>query len=168
MSLISRSPIASTSRVLLRSPAAPSRQAIRFASFTSSSGSSSSSASGSPFARSPRLTAAAVALLGTSAYIATRTSAEPLQASTAALLDPNDPLSALAPQSLHAATAHLQLVGLADLVRQYVVYLGSSQPKLVESGPWMLKQLEWARDNVPVLGSAVWGFFTIVSCSAVP
>lgn len=108
------------------------------------------------------MTAAAVALLGTTAYIATRSSAEPVQASTAAVLDPNDPLSALSPQMLHQATAHLQLVGLADLVRQYVVYLGSSQAALVEAGPWMLQKLEWARDNVPVLGTAVWGFFAIV------
>jgi proline dehydrogenase len=111
-----------------------------------------------------------VALLGTSAYIATRPSAEPVEASTAALLDPNDPLSALTPQALHQATAHLQLVGLGDLLRQYVVYLGSSQAALVESGPWVLKKVEWARDNVPVLGSAVWGFFSIVSspCSLLP
>lgn len=116
------------------------------------------------FKQSPRLTTAAVALLATGALFAATSSSEPLEASTASLdvVDPNDPLSALSPSVLHAATSHLQSVGVSDLIRQYVVYLGSSQAALVEAGPWMLKKLEWARANVPLLGSAIWGFFSIV------
>lgn len=54
---------------------------------------------------------------------------------------------------------------MGKLFKQYVVFLGSSQQALVEAGPWMLKKLEWTRENVPVLGSAVWALFTIVSAS---
>lgn len=108
---------------------------------------------------------AAAALLGTTVYVAVTRDSEPLQASTAATLqlDPNDPLSALYPHILHAATSHLEELPLSDLIKSYIVYLGSSQSAVVEAGPWMLHKLEWARDNVPLVGTAVWSLFALVS-----
>lgn len=75
----------------------------------------------------------------------------------------SDVLSALRPEVLTDAHAHLEKADVTDLVKQYVVYLLSEQSYLVERGPWMLKQLEWTRDNVPVLGSLVWSAFSFVS-----
>jgi len=72
-----------------------------------------------------------------------------------------DPLAALNPRTLATATGHLQQAALIDLVRQYVVYLASGSPALVSSGPWMLKQLDWARQNVPVLGELIWSIFAV-------
>ena len=90
-------------------------------------------------------------------------SPEPLHASTAPLANVDDPLYALSPAVLCGSTSHLAQASLGKLVKQYVVFLGSSQQALVEAGPWLLKKLEWTRENVPVLGSAVWALFTIVS-----
>lgn len=118
-----------------------------------------------PFKSYPRMTMAAAALLGGAAYIAATRDAEPLQASTAATLDldPNDPLSALYPHILHASTSHLDDLPLGTLIKTYIVYLGSSQSALVEAGPWMLQKLEWARDNVPIVGNTLWSAFAVVS-----
>ncbi|KAK4052435.1 proline dehydrogenase [Microbotryomycetes sp. JL201] len=74
--------------------------------------------------------------------------------------DPSDPLSALSPHVLHNSTNHLTEASLSSLVRQYLVYLGSGLPGVVEAGPWILNKLEWTRDNVPIIGPVVWSFFS--------
>ncbi|GAA6006171.1 hypothetical protein JCM11491_002059 [Sporobolomyces phaffii] len=70
-----------------------------------------------------------------------------------------DPLSALDPSALSRTTAHLTGQSLGDLCRQWVVFAISEQSALVQAGPWMLGKIEWTRDNVPLLGSAVWAVF---------
>lgn len=135
----------------------------------SSSSAASGGASGSgPFRSSSKMAMTAAALLGTATYVVATGDAEPLQASTAATLDldPNDPLSALYPHILHASTSHLDDLSLATLIKTYIVYLGSSQSALVEAGPWMLHKLEWARDNVPIVGTVAWSIFATVSTSS--
>ncbi|BGP34066.1 proline dehydrogenase [Rhodotorula toruloides] len=74
-------------------------------------------------------------------------------------LNPNDPLSALDPSVLARTTAHLTAANLSDLARQWVVYAISEQSMLVETGPWMLGKLQWANDNIPLLGPAAWAVF---------
>ncbi|KAI5479221.1 proline dehydrogenase [Pseudohyphozyma bogoriensis] len=110
-----------------------------------------------------RLIAAGLAVAGGATLLASRTS-QPLQAQSppSPALDLDDPLSRLSPQLLATATSHLTALSLSDLVRQYVVYFGSSQGYLVEAGPWILDKLQWAKENVPLLGSAVWGTFAVV------
>ncbi|SGY62267.1 BQ5605_C007g04671 [Microbotryum silenes-dioicae] len=71
----------------------------------------------------------------------------------------SDPLSLLSPAELHASTSHLDEVSLKQLLRQYVVYLGFEQAALVQAGPWILKQLEALRDNVPLVGPMMWSIF---------
>ncbi|GAA5944616.1 proline dehydrogenase [Sporobolomyces koalae] len=72
----------------------------------------------------------------------------------------NDPLSALNPDRLTRTTAHLTTQAVSELVRQWVVFAVSEQSALVEAGPWILGKIEWTRDNVPLLGSAVWAVFS--------
>ncbi|KAM0756188.1 FAD-linked oxidoreductase [Meredithblackwellia eburnea MCA 4105] len=79
----------------------------------------------------------------------------------ASLRDGDDPLDLLNPHVLSTATTHLHELPLSDLVRQYVVYLASSQPALVDAGPSILHGLEWTRDHVPVLGTLVWKVFAL-------
>ncbi|GAA5912722.1 hypothetical protein JCM6882_005771 [Rhodosporidiobolus microsporus] len=74
-------------------------------------------------------------------------------------VNPNDPLSALEPSLLGRTTAHLTNVALPDLLRQWVVYAVSGQALLVESSPFIVGKLQWFKDNVPVLGDAVWAVF---------
>ncbi|KAK4699771.1 proline dehydrogenase, partial [Phenoliferia sp. Uapishka_3] len=109
-----------------------------------------------------RLVAGALILAAGSALAVSQSNSD---SSTSTLpppaVDSSDPLSALTPHILMSATSHLGKLSVADLCRQYIVYLASSQSSLVSSGPWILKQLEWTRDNVPVVGSVVWGIFTI-------
>lgn len=83
-------------------------------------------------------------------------------------LNPNDPLSALDPSVLGRTTAHLTAASLSDLVRQWVVYAVSEQSMLVEMGPWVLGKLQWANDNVPLLGPAVWAVFAFVRARLCP
>lgn len=83
-------------------------------------------------------------------------------------LNPNDPLSALDPSVLGRTTAHLTAATLSDLVRQWVVYAVSEQSMLVEMGPWVLDKLQWANDNVPILGPAVWAVFAFVRARLCP
>ncbi|GAA5849323.1 hypothetical protein JCM5353_006738, partial [Sporobolomyces roseus] len=71
----------------------------------------------------------------------------------------NDPLSSLDPSSLQRTTAHLTGQRISDLVRQWVVFAVSEQSTLVSAGPWIMGKIEWTRDNVPILGSAVWAVF---------
>ncbi|GAA6055123.1 hypothetical protein JCM3770_007452 [Rhodotorula araucariae] len=106
--------------------------------------------------RTLALAVGAAALAGT-AYLASGSSDDaPL---LPANLNPNDPLSALDPAVLARTTAHLTAASLPDLVRQWVVYAVSEQSLLVSMGPWMVAKLQWANDNVPVLGPAVWAVF---------
>ncbi|BGP42199.1 proline dehydrogenase [Rhodotorula kratochvilovae] len=103
------------------------------------------------------LVAAGAAALAGTAYLASGSSDDaPL---LPANLNPNDPLSALDPSILARTTAHLTAAALPDLVRQWVVYAVSEQSLLVSMGPWMVAKLQWANDNVPVLGPAVWAVF---------
>ncbi|GAA5969405.1 hypothetical protein JCM11641_008106 [Rhodosporidiobolus odoratus] len=103
--------------------------------------------------------AAGAAVLAGTAYSTSRVSEDDF------LLPPsvnaNDPLSALDPALLARTTAHLTGATLSDLFRQWVVYAVSGQPLLVESAPWIVGKLQWAKDNVPVLGSAVWAIFAV-------
>ncbi|BGP18563.1 hypothetical protein JCM10213_003028 [Rhodosporidiobolus nylandii] len=101
--------------------------------------------------------AAGGAVLAGAAYAASSSSDEaPLLPPS---LNPNDPLSALDPSQLARTTAHLTGVSLPDLLRQWVVYAVSGQPLLVESAPWIVGKLQWAKDNVPLVGPAVWAIF---------
>ncbi|GAA6003875.1 hypothetical protein JCM10207_006447 [Rhodosporidiobolus poonsookiae] len=102
--------------------------------------------------------AAGAAVLAGTAYTASRSEDIPL---LPASVNPNDPLSALDPALLSRTTAHLTGASLPDLLRQYVVYAVSGQPLLVESAPWIVGKLQWAKDNVPLLGPAVWAVFAV-------
>lgn len=75
----------------------------------------------------------------------------------------NDPLSSLDPSALQRTTAHLTGQRISDLLRQWVVFAVSEQSTLVSAGPWIMGKIEWTRDNVPILGSAVWAVFAFVS-----
>lgn len=79
-------------------------------------------------------------------------------------VNPNDPLSALDPSILGKTSAHLTSAALSDLVRQWVVYAVSEQSLLVSAAPWIVEKLQWANDNVPLVGPAVWAVFSFVSC----
>lgn len=79
-------------------------------------------------------------------------------------VNPNDPLSALEPSILGKTSAHLTSAALSDLVRQWVVYAVSEQSLLVSAAPWIVEKLQWANDNVPLVGPAVWAVFSFVSC----
>ncbi|GJN92468.1 hypothetical protein Rhopal_005498-T1 [Rhodotorula paludigena] len=72
---------------------------------------------------------------------------------------PQDPLATLDAAYLSRTTAHLQASSLSDLMRQWVVYAVSEQSLLVSMGPWFVAKLQWANDNVPVLGPAAWAVF---------
>lgn len=110
-----------------------------------------------------RLVAAGLAFAAGSVFLVAQSQSTDPSPLPAAALDGSDPLSALSPHVLMSATSHLSTLSVTDLCRQYVVYLASSQSALVSSGPWILKQLEWTRDNVPGVGAVVWGIFAIVS-----
>jgi hypothetical protein len=119
-------------------------------------------ASGKTYSALPRLVTIGALTGGAAVYLSLREST-PLLADTAFVqLDPTDPLSALAPQVLGSVTDHLAVLPVADLLKQYIVYLSSSQPIIVNSGPWILEKLEWTKNNVPLVGDAVWSLFTFV------
>ncbi|GAA5859059.1 hypothetical protein JCM8547_003986 [Rhodosporidiobolus lusitaniae] len=72
---------------------------------------------------------------------------------------PQDLLATLDPARLATTTAHLTNVSLPDLIRQWLVYAVSGQPLLVEAAPGIVAKLGWFKDNVPVVGDAVWALF---------
>ncbi|GAA6038387.1 hypothetical protein JCM8097_007623 [Rhodosporidiobolus ruineniae] len=76
-------------------------------------------------------------------------------------LNLKDPLSTLDPALLSRTTAHLTSASLPDLLRAWLVYAVSGQSLLVESAPWIVGKLQWAKDNVPILGEAVWSIFAV-------
>lgn len=108
------------------------------------------------------LAGAGAAALAATAYLAASSSSDADSHKPLLLANPNDPLSALDPAVLARTTAHLQSATLPDLVRQWVVYAVSEQSLLVSMGPWFVSKLQWAHENVPVLGPAVWAVFATV------
>ncbi|GAA5891203.1 hypothetical protein JCM8208_002539 [Rhodotorula glutinis] len=102
---------------------------------------------------------AGAAALAATAYLAATGSSDADGDRPLLLANPNDPLSALDPAVLGRTTAHLTAASVPDLVRQWVVYAVSEQSLLVQMGPWMVGKLQWAHENVPILGPAVWAVF---------
>lgn len=127
----------------------------------SSSSSSSHSSSSSSFASKRTIAAVAGATLLAGTAFAASSSSDDLPLLPPSV-NPNDPLSSLDPAVLGRTTAHLTGATLSDLVRQWIVYGVSGQPLLVSSAPWIVGKLQWAKDNVPILGSAVWAVFALV------
>ncbi|SCV71581.1 BQ2448_3169 [Microbotryum intermedium] len=132
---------------------------------TSSSGPSGSASSGRK-SESGRSRVGVIATSGVLAAVALATAYRQSTAPSNATHDSSifasssrDPLSLLSPAELHASTSHLDEASLKQLLRQYVVYLGSEQAALVQVGPLILKQLEALRDNVPLVGPMVWSIF---------
>lgn len=74
-----------------------------------------------------------------------------------------DPLSILDPQELSSSSAHLVDLPISQLIRAYIVFLASSSPTLVDLAPPTIEKLEWARDNVPLLGKPLWSLLVFVS-----
>lgn len=106
--------------------------------------------------------AGAVAFAGLGAAFLNSDSSDS-QALLSPSVNPNDPLSALDPTVLAKTSAHLTSAALSDLVRQWVVYAVSEQSLLVSAAPWIVEKLQWANDNVPLIGPAVWTVFAFVS-----
>ncbi|GAA5874776.1 hypothetical protein JCM3774_003434 [Rhodotorula dairenensis] len=102
--------------------------------------------------------AGAVAFAGLGAAFLNSDSSD-RQALLSPSVNPNDPLSALDPSVLGKTSAHLTSAALSDLVRQWVVYAVSEQSLLVSAAPWIVEKLQWANDNVPLIGPAVWTVF---------
>ena len=92
-----------------------------------------------------------VGLLGTTVYLYPSTPPSRVAAPSSA------PLSALTPHG-STNTEHLRSLGIADLLRLYVVYFASSQDILVRHGPAILRGLQWTRE-VPLVGALVWATF---------
>lgn len=106
--------------------------------------------------------ALAFAAVGTAYLTSESTSDIPLLSPN---VNPNDPLSALEPSILGRTSAHLTSASMSDLVRQWVVYAVSEQSMLVSAAPWIVEKLQWANDNIPLVGPAVWSIFAFVSPS---
>ncbi|GAA5975383.1 hypothetical protein JCM5350_006464 [Sporobolomyces pararoseus] len=130
--------------------------------YTFDSASSSASNSSSSFTRGKGLRyagAGALALGGTAYLFSDRNNSESPSLLTPPSFNSSDPLSALDPSALSRTTAHLTGQALGDLCRQWLVFAISEQSTLVQAGPWILGKIEWTRDHVPILGSAVWAVF---------
>lgn len=133
--------------------------------YTFDSASSSASNSSSSFTRGKGLRyagAGALALGGTAYLFSDRNNSESPSLLTPPSFNSSDPLSALDPSALSRTTAHLTGQALGDLCRQWLVFAISEQSTLVQAGPWVLGKIEWTRDHVPILGSAVWAVFAFV------
>ncbi|POY72396.1 hypothetical protein BMF94_4553 [Rhodotorula taiwanensis] len=100
--------------------------------------------------------ALAFAAVGTAYLTSESTSDIPLLSPN---VNPNDPLSALEPSVLGRTSAHLTSASMSDLVRQWVVYAVSEQSMLVSAAPWIVGKLQWANENIPLVGPAVWSIF---------
>ncbi|GAA6063392.1 hypothetical protein JCM10212_002963 [Sporobolomyces blumeae] len=146
---------ASAPRGLLK----PQPRRARLSTHSISASSSHHSTRNAPNRRTLAYAAGAFALVG-GTYLASSAESD---SSSAPLLPPSfnssDPLSALDPSALARTSVHLTSSSLSDLVRQWVVFAVSEQSKLVEAGPWIMGKVEWTRDNVPILGQAVWAVF---------
>lgn len=78
-----------------------------------------------------------------------------------------EPLSALDPETLSRCTSHLKAASSVELARLWFVFAASGTKWVVAAAPGAVKALEWARDEVNVmgLGRGVWSVFEFVSDS---
>ncbi|GAA5837043.1 hypothetical protein JCM3766R1_006512 [Sporobolomyces carnicolor] len=144
----------------LRKVNQPTRSSSTY-TFENSASSSSQRAHSSTRRRALRYAGAGAVALGAGAFLVGSSSdldAPPLLSPPS--YNSSDPLSALDPLSLSRTTAHLTGQALSDLCRQWVVFAISEQSALVQAGPWMLNKIEWTRDHIPILGTAVWAVFS--------
>ncbi|GAA5967110.1 hypothetical protein JCM21900_001891 [Sporobolomyces salmonicolor] len=151
-----RSPAAEFARICPTLPTLRRLQSRRPLTTRTLSSTGSTSSYSFPSRRNVAIGATALALAGT-AYLASPSFDE------APLLPPslnrNDPLSVLDPAILAHTNLHLTRQSLPNLVREWVVFAVSEQSALVEAGPWIIRKIQWTKDNVPLLGPAVWAVF---------
>ncbi|GAA5931545.1 hypothetical protein JCM1841_005543 [Sporobolomyces salmonicolor] len=151
-----RSPAAEFARICPTLPTLRRLQSRRPLTTRTLNSTGSTSSYSFPSRRSVAIGATALALAGT-AYLASCSFDEaPLWPPS---LNRNDPLSVLDPAILAHTNLHLTRQSLSDLVREWVVFAVSEQPALVEAGPWIIGKIQWTKDNVPLLGPAVWAVF---------
>jgi proline dehydrogenase len=134
--------------------------------YTFNSASSHESAQSSTRSKALRYAGAGALALGSGAYFVSSLNKDSPPLLSPPSFNSNDPLSALDPSALARTTAHLTGQALGDLCRQWLVFAISEQSLIVQAGPWMLGKIEWTRDHVPILGSAVWAVFAFVSLSS--